>query len=172
MVLHKLERRNYSGKWPVNIKYQNLHTFKEGLILLCQSILETRKITHLHGSAHFTIPLNILKLPHKVFLENCILTCKYFNQSLPKSFKNWFTLATGSHTHNIRWSNSGCLKIPSPKTKIYDRHSVNISVIYICSYLEKLHVSTLFYQLTKLKSLINNSILLIITSSLMSYIVH
>ena len=40
------------------IKYQNLYSFKEGLILLCQSILETR-ITHLHGSAHFTIPLNI-----------------------------------------------------------------------------------------------------------------
>ena len=58
MALHKLERRNYSEKSPVSIKYQNLHSFKEGLILLCQSILETRRITHLHGSAHFTIPLS------------------------------------------------------------------------------------------------------------------
>ena len=57
MALCKLERRNYGGKWPVSIKYQDLHTFKEGLILLCQSILETRRITHLHGSAHFTISL-------------------------------------------------------------------------------------------------------------------
>ena len=57
MALHKLERRNYGGKLPVSIKYQNLHTFKEGLILLCQSILEVRRITHLHGSAQFTIPL-------------------------------------------------------------------------------------------------------------------
>ena len=57
MVLRKLERRNYRGKWLVSIKYQNLHSFKEGLILLCQSILETRRITHLHGSALFTIPL-------------------------------------------------------------------------------------------------------------------
>ena len=57
MALRKLERRNYGGKWPVSIKYQNLHSFK-GLILLCQSILETRRITHLHGSAHFTISLN------------------------------------------------------------------------------------------------------------------
>ena len=40
-------------------KYQNLHTFKEGLILLCQNILETRRVTHLHGSPHFTInPFN------------------------------------------------------------------------------------------------------------------
>ena len=57
MALHKLEKRNYGRKWPVSIKYQNLHSFKEQLILLCQRILETRRITHLHGSAHFTIPL-------------------------------------------------------------------------------------------------------------------
>ena len=59
MALRKLERRNYGGKSPVSIKYQNLHTFKEGLILLSQSILETGRITHLHGSAHFTIPLRL-----------------------------------------------------------------------------------------------------------------
>ena len=57
MALRKLEKRNHGGNSLVSIKYQNLHTFKEGLILLCQGILETRRITHLHGSAHFTIPL-------------------------------------------------------------------------------------------------------------------
>ena len=45
MMLHKLEKENYGGKSLVSIKYQNLHTFKEALILLCQSILETRRIT-------------------------------------------------------------------------------------------------------------------------------
>ena len=57
MALPKLERRNYGRKWPVSIKYQNLHSFKEELIPLCQSILETRRITHLLDSAHFAIPL-------------------------------------------------------------------------------------------------------------------
>ena len=57
MALRKLERRNYGGKWLVRIKYQNLHSFKEGLILLCQGILQTRRITHLHCSVHLTIPL-------------------------------------------------------------------------------------------------------------------
>ena len=57
MALRNLERRNYSGKWPVSIKYQIVHTFKEGLILLCHSILEMRRITHLPGSALFTTPL-------------------------------------------------------------------------------------------------------------------
>ena len=69
--------------------------------------------------------LNILKFPDKVSLENCILICKYFNQSLPETFKNLFTLATASHIHNTRWSNSGCLKIP-----YNGRNLVNISIIY------------------------------------------
>ena len=60
MALHKLERRYYGRKSQVSIKYQNLHSFKEGLIVLChQNILEKRRITHLHGSAHFAIPLNL-----------------------------------------------------------------------------------------------------------------
>ena len=59
MALRKLEMINYGGGWPVSIKYQNLHSFKEELILYCQSILEMRRITHLHGSTHFTIPLNL-----------------------------------------------------------------------------------------------------------------
>ena len=39
---------------------EGVHTFKERVILLCQSILETRRISHLPGSAHFTIPLKLL----------------------------------------------------------------------------------------------------------------
>ena len=58
MALHKLVMGNYGGKSPVSIKYENLHSFNEELILLCQSILETRRISNLHGSALFTIPLN------------------------------------------------------------------------------------------------------------------
>ena len=58
MVLVKLVRRNCDRKLPVSIKYQNLHSFKEGIIFLCQSILEMRRISHLHGSALFTIPYN------------------------------------------------------------------------------------------------------------------
>ena len=62
MVPHRRVRRNTGGKLPVSIKYQNLHSFKEGMIHLCQSILETRRISHLHGSAAFTIPLNSARL--------------------------------------------------------------------------------------------------------------
>ena len=59
MALCKLVKRNYGGKSPVSIKYQNLYSLKEGVILLCQIILETRRTSHLHGSALFTIPVSI-----------------------------------------------------------------------------------------------------------------
>lgn len=42
---------------------------------------------------------SLLKLPDTVILEICVLICKYFNQALPKTRKNWFTLATASHKH-------------------------------------------------------------------------
>ena len=72
MALRKLKRRNYGGKSAVSIKYQNLHTFKEGLTLLCQSIPETGRITHLHDSAHFTIPLSFFKNIHKILMISAV----------------------------------------------------------------------------------------------------
>ena len=69
MALHKPVRTNYGGKSPVSIKYQNLLSFKEGMILLCQSILKTRRISHLRGSALFTIPLITLIFGSKHFLH-------------------------------------------------------------------------------------------------------
>ena len=60
MALRKIVRRNYGRRSPVSIKYKNLNSFNKGVILLYQSILETRSGSHWHGSALFTIPLNLL----------------------------------------------------------------------------------------------------------------
>ena len=57
MALYKLVRSNYGGKSPVSMKYQNVHSFKERMILLCQGILETKTIINSSGPAQFTIPL-------------------------------------------------------------------------------------------------------------------
>ena len=48
---HILVKRNYAGKLPVSIKCHNLHPFKEGVIFLCQSIIETRQVSYLYDSA-------------------------------------------------------------------------------------------------------------------------
>ena len=134
---------------------QNTNSIKRLYILQKKSL---RPLYFLHRNTH-TAPLfkdsNILKFPDKIILENCIFIKKYFSQTLPTPFKNGLTLSTDSHTHNTRWSNLGCLKIPPHKTKIYGRQSVNISVIYIWNYLQRIH-KNMFYQLslTKFKKFI------------------
>ena len=55
MVLDILVIRNYGEKSQVSIKSHDHPSFKEGVILLCQSILETRRISYLRGSALFII---------------------------------------------------------------------------------------------------------------------
>ena len=68
-----MSETSYGGKSPVSIKYENLHSFKEGVILLCKSIFETRRISHLHGSPLFTIPLSLIsKKLRKVIKRKCI----------------------------------------------------------------------------------------------------
>ena len=65
--------------------------------------------------------LNILNLLDKVTLENCILNCKCFNQSLTKTFKNLFTLAVASY--NTRWLYSCCLSPVFPGIILFDHAS-------------------------------------------------
>ena len=69
----------------------HLHSFKEGFILLCQSILETRRITHLLGSAHFTIPLTTFTKTYNP--GHCFQKSKFYssaNNILSRSLKNAF----------------------------------------------------------------------------------
>ena len=75
---------------------------------------------------------NILKLPDKVVLESCLN--KYFNNFLPKIFKNWFILSSDFHTYSTGWSNLVCLVLLSHNTKQYG-NSVNINTIYKWDYL-------------------------------------
>ena len=86
MALRKLVRSNYGRKSPVSIKHENLYSFKEEVILLSQSILETRRISHLHGSGLFTISLKgeVLKIANyglfytrRVPQNNQIVNSKY-----------------------------------------------------------------------------------------------
>ena len=53
-----LVRRNFGETSLVSIKYHDLYSFKEEVILLCQSILEMSLISHLHFSALFKVFLN------------------------------------------------------------------------------------------------------------------
>ena len=96
MALRKLVRINYGGKSPVSIKHKSLHSFKEGVILLCQSILETRRISHLHGSALFTIPLSTYELLLPPGIKG--LNFKIYSEM----FTLFFSIAYGTYAYLYR----------------------------------------------------------------------
>ena len=123
---------------------QNSNSIKRLFVLQKKSL---RIIYFLNHNAH-TSPLfrdlNILKLPDKIALENCLLVSKYFNKCLSTIFKNRFTLSSDFYTYNTRCFNLGCIVVPLPphNTKIYGRNSVNIRTVYSWNYLQKLNENT------------------------------
>ena len=78
MALRIPVRRNCDGKSSVSIKCHNLHSFKEGVILLCQSILDARRISRVHDSARFTIHL-ILEVKFGGDLFGSLNYCRRFD---------------------------------------------------------------------------------------------
>ena len=92
---------------------------------------------------------------------NFVTLCQFYCTTSPVPFtklqqetieREGKSLATVSHTHNTRWSNSGCLEISSHKTRVYGRHSINMNAIYSWNYLQKLHVNILFMNYQKQSS--------------------
>ena len=77
---------NYSSL----VQAQNSNSIKRLFVLQKKSL---RIIYLLNYNAHTSTlfrDFNILKLPDKIALENCLFINKYFNKCLPTIFKNWF----------------------------------------------------------------------------------
>ena len=104
---------------------QNVNLIKRFLVLQKKPLRITQKKPH---TSYLFKHLIVSKLPDQVTLKNHILIFKYFNQSLPKTFKNWSILATVSYKHNASLAQVA-LKYYLI-TKLCGRHSVSISAIY------------------------------------------
>ena len=128
---------------------QNSNSIKRLFVLQKKSL---RIIYLLNYNAHTSTlfrDFNILKLPDKIALENCLFINKYFNKCLPTNFKNWFTLSSDFYTYNTRWSNLGCVVVARRNTKLYGKNSVNISAVYSWNYIQKLNENNLLSIITK-----------------------
>ena len=139
------ESRLYSSSL---VWVQNFNSTKRLFILQKKAL---RLMFFLRREAH-TKPLfqyfNILKLHDKIALEKSIFIHKSFKHQLTQPFDNWFGLSSNFHTHSTRWSNVGCLDVPSHRTKLYGRKSVCISAISTWNYLQNLHRNISFHTLT------------------------
>ena len=69
-----------------------------------------------HSSSLFS-DCNIIKLPEKSFIENCIFVSKSLNNQLPEIFNNWFVFYSDTHRYETSCSEKGVLKVKSFNTK-------------------------------------------------------
>ena len=68
MALCQLERRTDGGWIPVSVKYVIFGSFKEGMIIVCQIIIETERMAIWYSLDLFTIPLNFTNLSEDLYL--------------------------------------------------------------------------------------------------------
>ena len=81
---------------------QNSNLIKRLFVLQKKSLRIIYFLNHNDHTCPLFREINILKLPDKISLENCLFINKYVNKCLSTIFKSWFTLSSGFHTYNIR----------------------------------------------------------------------
>ena len=77
----------------------------------------------------WTCPSNIIKLPDKISIENCLFVGKSLNNQLPKIFNNWFVFSSDTHKCETSCSEKGMLKVKSFNTKSHGKQAVTYSAI-------------------------------------------
>ena len=72
---------------------------------------------------------NIMKLPDKIKVENCISISKYVNKKLPSNFDNWFTFSSTSHRYETSFADRDTLKVQAVRTTTYGKLSfINMAI--------------------------------------------
>ena len=95
----------------------------------------------------------IIKLPTKIIIENCLFISKSINFNLHPIFNHWFTFSSDSHNYETSSSSKGLLKVKTVNTKKYGREAMtnnavsswnNIQKIFSFHVLRDLSYSTLY----------------------------
>ena len=89
-----------------------------------------------HSSSLFS-DSNIIKLPEKSFIENCVFVSKSLNNQLPEIFNNWFVFSSDTHRYETSCSEKGMLKVKSFNTKSHGKQAVIYSAINTWNSLQK-----------------------------------
>ena len=82
--------------------------------------------------AHNSFPFsesNIIKLPGKISIENCLFISKSLNNQLPEIFNNLFVLSSDSHRYETSRSEKGILKVKNFNSKSYGKEVVIYSAM-------------------------------------------
>ena len=71
----------------------------------------------------------IIKLPDKIIMENCLFIRKSHNFDLPPIFNHWFTFSSDSHNYETSSYSKGMLKVKTVITKKYDRKDMKNNAV-------------------------------------------
>ena len=66
----------------------------------------------------------IIKLPDKILMEDCLFIIKSVNFNLPSIFNHWFTFYLDSHNYETSSFSKGLLKVKTVNTKKYGRKAM------------------------------------------------
>ena len=93
---------------------------------------ESHETIHFKGKFHPTICLfsesNMIKLPDKITIENCLFASKSLNKELPEIFNNCFIFSSDIHRYET-CPGKGIFKVKSFNTKSNGREAVIYSAI-------------------------------------------
>ena len=91
---------------------------------------------------------NIIKLPDKISIENCLFVSKSLNNQLPEIFNNWFVFSSDTHRYETSCSAKGMLKVKSFNTKSQGKEAIIYSAINTWNSLQKQLKHFLLHNLT------------------------
>ena len=102
---------------------------------------KTIRTIHFKGKFDHTSSLfsesNMIKLPDKISIENCLFVSKSLNNQLPEIFNNWFVFSSDTRRYETSCSEKGMLKVKSFNTKSHGKEAVIYSAINTWNSLQK-----------------------------------
>ena len=98
----------------------------------------------------------IIKLPDKIILENCLFIIKSINFNLPPIFNHWFTFSSDSHNYETSSFSKGLLEVKTVNAKKYGREAMTNNAVSSWSNIQIFFSSQVLRDLSyfKLKSLL------------------
>ena len=99
----------------------------------------------------------IIRIAHRVKIENCLFINKYTTNKLPLIFTNWFTFSSMSHNYQPSFASKGNLQILSAQTTSYGKNYFVYIAIKTWNDIPKKMKGVMLkiFSLVKLKSLLN-----------------
>ena len=93
--------------------------------------------------------LRLLKLNDLITLKNLLFVHDYFNNNLPDSFADYFTLSRNTHNHRTRNSTRGLLHVPPSNSVRFGDNSFKLKAIHAWNLAVNEHPNFDFLSLSK-----------------------